>query len=146
MIYRGRERRSRRRVVLKAYLRSQRNPVRAAALERERELLVAAGPHPGIITLERVLEVRGGRVWGWAQQGPGWACTPPWWVHASRLQAYMRWNSLQQLLTACAPCKTLSVSNYCHLLAEHGCNLPGVGGWHRGHAHRGRRQQRRPAV
>lgn len=60
MIYRGRERRSRRRVVLKAYLRAQRNPVRAAALEREQDLLRATGTHPGVVGLERVLEVRGG--------------------------------------------------------------------------------------
>lgn len=58
MIYRGRERRSRRRVVLKAYLRCQRTPVRAEALEREQRMLAAAGVHPGIVVLERVLEVR----------------------------------------------------------------------------------------
>lgn len=58
MVYRGRERRSRQRVVLKAYSQQQRNPVRAAALEREQEMLAAAAPHPGILGLERVLEVR----------------------------------------------------------------------------------------
>ncbi|KAI8464568.1 MAG: kinase-like domain-containing protein [Monoraphidium minutum] len=56
MIYRARERRSRRRVVLKAYLRQQRNPVRAAALEREQEMLRLAAPHPHVVGLERVLE------------------------------------------------------------------------------------------
>ncbi|GBF90109.1 hypothetical protein Rsub_02817 [Raphidocelis subcapitata] len=56
MIYRGRERRSRRRIVLKAYPRAQRNPTRAAALEREQDMLRAAGGHPGIVAMERVLE------------------------------------------------------------------------------------------
>jgi hypothetical protein len=57
MIYRARERRSRRRVVLKAYLRQHRNPTRAAALEREQRMLRLAAPHAGIVALERVLEV-----------------------------------------------------------------------------------------
>jgi len=56
MIYRGRDRRSRRRVVLKAYMRAQRNPTRAAALEREQDMLRVAGTHPGVVGLERVLE------------------------------------------------------------------------------------------
>lgn len=58
MIYRARERRSRRRVVLKAYVRQQRNPVRAQALDREQRMLRMAGPHAGVLGLERVLEVR----------------------------------------------------------------------------------------
>jgi hypothetical protein len=61
MIYRGRERRSRRRVVLKAYLRAQRNSARAAALEREQDMLRAAAGHAGVVALERVLEVRATR-------------------------------------------------------------------------------------
>jgi serine/threonine protein kinase len=58
-VYSARERASGRRVVLKAYARAGRNPVRAAALEREQEMLHAAGAAgagAGVVGLERVLE------------------------------------------------------------------------------------------
>jgi hypothetical protein len=56
-VYRARDRRSHARVALKAYPRVQRGPARAAALDREREMLSVAGGHPGVVALERVLEV-----------------------------------------------------------------------------------------
>ena len=86
MVYRGRERRTRRRVVLKAYLRAQRTPARAAALRREQEMLRLAGPHAGVVALDRVLEVlrRSVCVRGAARCGAVCACPLPCSVRAVR--------------------------------------------------------------
>ncbi|KIZ00183.1 hypothetical protein MNEG_7778 [Monoraphidium neglectum] len=54
LIYRAREREGRRPVVLKAY-----DPRRGAALEREVRLLREAGPHPGLVRLEAVVQASG---------------------------------------------------------------------------------------